>query len=162
LEEKVLAQEIERKFLIKNEEWRKLTEGVLYRQGYLSTVPERTVRVRVIGQKAYFTVKGLTKGVSRLEFEYEIPLLDANQMLDQLCERPIIEKFRHKIDFQGLTWEIDEYLGENQGLIIAEVELDSESEVLELPEWVGKEVSDDPKYYNANLVANPFSKWLKP
>lgn len=154
-----MAQEIERKFLLKNDEWRKLTKGVLYRQGYLSTAPERTVRVRVVGEKAYFTVKGLTKGLTRVEFEYEIPLEDANQLLDELCQRPIIEKLRHKLDFAGFTWEIDEYLGENQGLTIAEVELDSENQAFELPSWVGKDVSDEPKYYNANLVANPFSKW---
>ncbi|MBI4854036.1 MAG: CYTH domain-containing protein [Acidobacteria bacterium] len=154
-----MAHEIERKFLIKNEEWRKLTKGILYRQGYLSTIPERTVRVRVVGENAYLTVKGLTKGLTRVEFEYEIPLLDANQMLDQLCERPIIEKLRHKLDFAGFTWEIDEYLGENQGLIIAEVELDDEKDYLELPSWVGEEVSDDPKYFNASLVTNPFHKW---
>ncbi|KAF0247872.1 MAG: hypothetical protein FD167_2729 [bacterium] len=154
-----MAKEIERKFLIINEEWRELAIGTLYRQGYLSTVPERTVRIRVVGEKAYFTVKGITKGLTRTEFEYEIPILDASQMLDGLCERPIIEKFRYKLDFAGLTWEIDEYLGENQGLIIAEVELEDESQSLNLPNWVGKEVSYDPKYYNANLVANPFSKW---
>lgn len=154
-----MAHEIERKFLIKNEEWRKLTRGILYRQGYLSTIPERTVRVRVVGENGYLTVKGLTKGLTRVEFEYEIPLLDANQMLDQLCERPIIEKLRHKLDFAGFTWEIDEYLGENQGLIIAEVELDDEKDYLELPSWVGEEVSDDPKYFNASLVTNPFHKW---
>lgn len=154
-----MAQEIERKFLLKNDEWRKFTRGILYRQGYLSTVPERTVRVRVVGEKAYFTVKGLTKGLTRVEFEYEIPLKDANQLLDELCQQPIIEKLRHKLDFAGFTWEIDEYLGENQGLIIAEVELDSENQALELPSWVDEDVSDDPRYYNANLVANPFSKW---
>ncbi len=154
-----MAKEIERKFLIINEEWRELATATLYKQGYLSTVPERTVRIRVVGEKAYFAVKGITKGFTRTEFEYEIPILDANQMLDGLCERPIIEKNRYKLDFAGLIWEIDEYLGENQGLIIAEVELEDESQELSLPDWVGKEVSDDPKYYNANLVANPFSKW---
>jgi len=154
-----LAHEIERKFLIVNEEWRKHTTGILYRQGYLSTAPERTVRVRVIGDKAYFTVKGITKGLTRMEFEYEIPVADANQMLDTLCEQPIIEKLRYELDFANLTWEIDEYLGENHGLLIAELELDHEQQVFSLPSWVGIEVSDDPKYYNANLVANPFSKW---
>ncbi len=154
-----MAQEIERKFLVVGQQWRELTKGVLYRQGYLSTVPERTVRVRVVGQKAFFTVKGITQGVSRIEFEYEIPVEDANEILDKLCEKPIIEKFRYKLTFSDLIWEIDEYLGENEGLIIAEVELTDENQKIDIPSWIGREVSHDSRYYNANLVANPFSKW---
>lgn len=154
-----MAQEIERKFLIIGQEWRKLAKGTLYRQGYLSTVPERTVRVRVVGEKAFFTVKGITQGVSRIEFEYEIPLDDANEILDKLCEKPIIEKFRYKITFSNLIWEVDEYLGENEGLIVAEVELTDENQKIDIPDWIGNEVSDDTRYYNANLVTNPFSKW---
>lgn len=154
-----MAQEIERKFLVVNHDWRNLAQGILYRQGYLCTTAERTVRVRVVGEQAYLTVKGLTQGVSRTEFEYETPLTDANQMLDFLCEKPIIEKFRYKISFANFIWEVDEYLGENHGLIVAEVELTHENQELVLPSWIGKEVSDDIRYYNANLVANPFSRW---
>lgn len=154
-----MAKEIERKFLVVGDSWRSLGIYELYRQGYLSTVAERTVRVRIIGSMAFLTIKGLTEGVSRLEFEYPIPLADAQLMLDNLCERPLIEKIRYKIAFGQHIWEIDEYHGDNQGLIVAEIELQDETEKFELPEWIGAEVSDDPRYYNANLVAYPFTRW---
>ncbi|MHC4179754.1 MAG: CYTH domain-containing protein [Planctomycetota bacterium] len=154
-----MGKEIERKFLVSGEAWRALAEGVAYRQGYLSTVKERTVRVRTIGDKGFLTIKGITVGATRSEYEYPIPADDANQMLDDLCEKPIIEKRRYKIPQGGFTWEVDEFDGVNAGLIVAEVELESEDQAFEKPSWVGDEVSGDPRYFNANLIANPFTKW---
>lgn len=154
-----MAKEVERKFLVKGLEWKRLAEGVAYRQGYLSTVKERTVRVRTVGDKGYLTIKGLTVGVTRSEFEYEIPVADANALLDELCERPLIEKNRYKVMHAGLTWEIDEFFGENNGLIVAEVELQDAQQKIELPAWIGEEVSGDPRYFNANLIKHPYTKW---
>lgn len=154
-----MAQEIERKFLLASDQWRPGAEGQLYRQGYLSTDKARTVRVRIIGQRGLLTIKGLTRGISRLEFEYEIPLADATRLLDELCHRPLIEKTRYEIAHAGLTWEIDEFHGDNAGLVVAEVELATEDQDIELPDWVGAEVSGDPRYYNSNLAQHPFSKW---
>jgi CYTH domain-containing protein len=154
-----MGKEIERKFLLVGEEWRKLAEGTVYRQGYLSTVKERTVRVRTIGDNGYLTVKGITIGASRLEYEYEISASDANEMLDELCEKPFIEKKRSKIEFGGLIWEVDEFFGENEGLVFAEVELDDENQEFEKPSWIGEEVTGDPRYFNSNLTKHPYSKW---
>jgi len=154
-----MAQEIERKYLLAGDDWRSLAEGAYYRQGYLSTVKERTVRVRTIGEKGYLTIKGITVGISRLEFEYEIPTDDANELLDELCERPIIEKHRYKIPYGGLVWEVDEFHGVNEGLVIAEVELESDDQAIDVPAWVGEEVSGDPRYFNAALVRCPFNTW---
>jgi len=154
-----MPTEIERKFLVKGDEWRTLATGTVYRQGYLSTKKGCTVRVRLVGDRGYLTIKGSTKGISRAEYEYPIPAEDAQEMLDNLCEAPLIEKTRYKIEFAGLTWEVDEFAGENQGLIIAEVELTDENKTIELPDWIGKEVSDDSRYFNANLVQHPFSQW---
>jgi len=155
-----MSREIERKFLLKSDTWRGLAHGVTYRQGYLCTVPERTVRVRIAGEAAFLTVKGLTIGNSRAEFEYAIPVRDAEQML-KLCEGPLVEKSRYEIPHAGKTWQVDEFFGENLGLIIAEVELASESEQPELPDWIGEEVSGNPRYYNASLARNPFSGWAQ-
>ena len=154
-----MAKEIERKFLVKNMSWKAQAAGVLYRQGYLNSVKERTVRVRTINNKAFITVKGITVGVSRLEFEYEIPFADAKQMLDHLVEKPIIEKYRYKLAQDGLVWEIDEFLGDNEGLVVAEVELADAQQALVRPDWLGEEVSSDPRYFNNNLVANPYKNW---
>ena len=154
-----MGKEIERKYLIKDDTWRKNASGTTYRQGYLSTVKERTVRVRTIDDKGFLTIKGITIGATRREYEYEIPMADANEMLDELCEKPIIEKTRFKISHAGLTWEIDEFAGVNQGLIVAEVELESEDQNIDFPPWVGEEVSGDPRYFNSNLIANPFANW---
>lgn len=156
-----MGKEIERKYLVKSQDWKNLAEGVYYKQGYLSTVKERTVRVRTIGEKGYLTIKGVTVGVTRSEFEYQIPAEEANQMLDNLCEKPIIDKYRAKVEYKGLTWEIDEFHGENEGLVVAEVELITEDQVIELPEWIGEEVSGDPRYFNSNLIKHPFSQWEK-
>jgi CYTH domain-containing protein len=154
-----VSKEIERKFLVIGEDWRALARGTRYRQGYLSTVKERTVRVRTIDDAGFLTVKGLTVGATRVEYEYEIPAAEADEMLDTLCEQPIIEKNRYKIPFGGLTWEVDEFLGINAGLTVAEVELESEEQSFTKPDWIGEEVSDDPRYFNSNLIARPFSTW---
>jgi adenylate cyclase len=154
-----MAKEIERKFLVKQRKWAELGETIRIRQGYLSTTKESVVRVRTFGPKAYMTVKGLTVGATRDEYEYEIPVADADAMLDRLCARPLIEKTRYRIPFKGLTWEVDEFFGVNQGLTVAEVEIKSESESVTLPDWVDKEVTGDPKYYNANLIAHPYTTW---
>jgi len=153
-----MGREIERKFLVEGKAWRK-DEGTKFRQGYLSTTKERTVRVRTAGDKAYLTIKGVTSGATRPEYEYEIPMGDAEEMLDDLCEKPLIEKHRHKIGYGGLVWEVDEFFGDNAGLVLAEVELDSENQGFEPPPWIGKEVTDDPRYFNANLVSHPYRKW---
>jgi adenylate cyclase len=156
-----MPKEIERKFLVVGDAWRKLAEGTLYRQGYLNSIKERTVRVRTVGAKGFLTVKGITVGATRVEYEYEIPSQDADAMLDGLCEKPIIEKKRYKISHGGLRWEVDEFFGENAGLIVAEVELISEDQVFEKPAWVGAEVTADPRYFNSNLIAHPYSAWKR-
>lgn len=128
-------------------------------QGYLSTDPERVVRVRVAGEKGYLTIKGKSRGISRLEFEYEIPREDALQMLEKLALKPIISKYRYKVPYRGFVWEIDRFLGENEGLVIAEVELEDPSQIPPLPPWVGKEVTGDERYYNASLISRPYREW---
>lgn len=153
-----MATEIERKFLVKEGAWRQ-AKGITYRQGYLNTAKERTVRVRTIADQGYLTVKGLTIGATRLEFEYEIPVADADQLLDKLCEKPLIEKNRYEVEYGGLIWEVDEFFGENEGLIVAEVELQSEDQAFEQPDWLGQEVTGDPRYFNSNLSRLPFTQW---
>jgi len=155
-----MAKEIERKFLVKDESWRIIArKETLYRQGYLSSAKECTVRVRIAGDRAFLTVKGLTYGATRSEYEYDIPINDGNEMLDALAEKPIIEKKRSVIRLDNVVWEVDEFLGENKGLIVAEIELKDENQKFRKPDWIGEEVTDDPKYYNANLVKNPYMKW---
>lgn len=154
-----MGKEIERKFLVKGDSWRGQAHGKRYRQGYLSTVKERTVRIRTVGEEGFITIKGITIGASRPEYEYEIPLKDANEMLDELCEKPIIEKTRYRIPQGNLAWEIDEFEGDNRGLIVAEIELKDENQTVDFPDWVGKEVTDDPRYFNANLVKKPYATW---
>jgi len=156
-----MAAEIERKYLIQRNVWTPKASGVLYRQGYLSSVKERVVRVRIAGDRAYLTVKGLTTGVTRLEFEYPIPVADAVTMLEQLCERPLIEKTRYREEYQGHVWEIDEFHGDNDGLILAEIEVADQSERYALPPWAGVEVSNDPRYFNSNLGRNPYKNWKR-
>ena len=154
-----MGKEIERKFLVTGEGWRAMATGENFRQGFLSTEKERTVRVRVAGRKGTLTIKGKSNGISRAEYEYEIPVGDAEKLLDELCHRPIIEKVRHTLEFGGKTWEVDVFAGENLGLVVAEVELEDENQSVELPDWVGQDVSDDPRYFNANLVSHPYSRW---
>ena len=132
---------------------------MLYRQGYLSSVKERVVRVRVAGEQGYLTINGLMRGVTRLEFEYAIPVPDAATMLDLLCERPLIEKTRYREAFGGRTWEIDVFHGDNEGLVVAEVESPAKSERVQAPSWLGREVSNDPRYQNFNLISNPYKNW---
>lgn len=149
--------EIERKFLVQGDAWRS-RDGVYVCQGYISRNQQRTVRIRIAGDTAWLTIKGLTTGASRPEFEYEIPVNDARQLFD-LCEKPVIEKYRHTISFNGDTWEVDEFLGDNAGLIVAEIELDAEDQPFTRPPWLGLEVTGDPRYYNSNLSLNPYSRW---
>jgi adenylate cyclase len=155
----IMAIEIERKFLVKSEAWRNLAVGVVYRQGYLCTEPERTVRVRIAGDRAYLTIKGATIGQSRPEYEYPIPLADAAEMLAKLCHRPLIEKTRYRIALNDVVWEVDEFTADNEGLILAEVELRDETQSLQIPDWIGAEVSGDPRYFNSYLVQHPYSQW---
>jgi len=154
-----MGVEIERKFLLQGDAWRGLGQAVLLRQGYLSSARERVVRVRIEGEQAMLTIKGANVGATRGEWEYPIPLADAVELLDGLCEQPLIEKVRHRIEHAGMVWEVDEFLGANAGLIVAEIELASEDQPFEKPEWIGAEVSGDARYYNANLIRHPFSQW---
>ncbi len=152
-----MATEIERKFLVKGTPWREGT-GVPFSQGYLSRVKERTVRVRIAGDRSFLTIKGVTKGAARAEFEYEIPMADAEQLL-KLSDGPIIQKKRHVIDHDGCKWEVDEFLGDNAGLVIAEIELASEDQSFSRPPWLGVEVTHDSRYFNSNLAAHPYRNW---
>ena len=150
--------EIERKFLVTGEF--KTGTPKLYRQGYLSRLPERTVRVRIADEQAWLTVKSLATDTVRKEFEYEIPHSDAIEMLD-LCDGPLIEKYRWLVEFAGMTWEVDEFLGDNEGLIVAEIELESPDQSFESPPWIGEEVSEDHRYHNSSLSQNPYKFWEK-
>ena len=156
-----MGKEIEKKFLIVNDDWRHLATGEPYCQGYLNSEKGRTVRLRTINDLGILTIKGPNVGATRLEYEYEIPVIEARQMLQELCHKPLIEKTRYKIPFAGFIWEVDEFKGENEGLIFAEIELEHEGQKFDKPPWIGEEVTDDSRYYNANLVNNPFSKWKK-
>jgi len=154
-----MGKEIERKFLVQGEDWRKLAKGTSYRQGYLSSVKERTVRVRTIDDKGFLTIKGVTVGASRAEYEYPVPGADADEMLTNLCEKPLIEKKRYKIPQASFTWEVDEFFGDNQGLIVAEIELPTEDARFDKPAWIGREVTGNPLYFNSNLTKHPFTRW---
>jgi CYTH domain-containing protein len=155
-----VAVEIERKFLVDTTRWHAdPAQGVRYRQGYLCSAPDVVVRVRAAGEAAFLTVKGATEGISRLEFEYPIPMEDAGAMLLRLCNGRVIEKTRYRVPFAGRIWEVDVFEGDNAGLVLAEVELPSADAVVEPPPWAGVEVSDDPRYYNSNLSRNPFTRW---
>jgi adenylate cyclase len=151
--------EIERKFLLKGDAWRTLGTPVLLRQGYLSLDPARTVRVRIEGASGTMTIKGKNAGATRGEWEYPIPVADAAELLDKLCQCPLIEKYRRRIAYQGHTWEVDEFLGENAGLLVAEIELASEDEAFDKPDWIGEEVTGDARYYNSSLIRTPYSLW---
>ena len=153
-----MAKEIERKFLVHPRKWSDLGPGLEIRQGYLCATKQSSVRVRTYGDKAFLTIKGSTTGLTRDEYEYEIPSDDANEIMN-LCERPPIEKTRYRIVFKGHTWEVDEFSGENRGLSVAEVELKNAKEQVELPDWIDREVSGDPRYLNSNLSVKPFSTW---
>lgn len=152
-----MAEEIERKFLVK-EGWQPQNKGTRIAQGYLSSAPERTVRVRIRGSKGYLTVKGKNTGIRRAEFEYEIPLVDAEAML-ALCETPPVEKTRYLEEYEGYTWEIDIFAGANAGLKVAEIELPAEDTAFKKPDWAGVEVSGDARYYNSSLSLHPYQQW---
>ena len=154
-----MPKEIERKFLLKNDHWKsEFISRTVIKQGYLSTQKERTVRVRILGEKGFLTIKGATVGMTRLEFEYEIPVDEATELL-QLCEKPLIEKERFIVSRGKLNWEIDIFEGENEGLELAEVELEDENQAVAIPDWVGEEVTFDPRYFNSSLVKLPFLQW---
>ena len=156
-----MGVEIERKFLLKNEDWRsEVSSKTVIKQGYLNSEKERTVRIRVRNDKGYLTVKGENINATRQEFEYEIPLSDAESML-LLCQKPIIEKVRNLVQIEDKTWEIDDFGGENQGLILAEIELDSEEEKFKIPLWIGTEVTADSRYFNSSLITHPYSKFVE-
>lgn len=156
-----MAVEIERKFLVVGNSWRALGVGVAYRQGYLLSSQGLSVRVRAAGDTGYLTIKGASNGISRAEFEYAIPISDATELLNTLCQRPLIEKVRHRIPWEGLIWEVDEFAGANQGLILAEIELTDPDQIIQLPDWIGDEVSHDPRYFNISLAQYPYGEWGK-
>lgn len=152
--------EIERKFLLANEDWREeVQRSSRIRQGYLGKIDKASVRIRVQGETANINVKSATLGMRRMEYEYDIPLTEAEEMLDQLCQQPQVDKTRYIVEKGKHIWEIDEFYGDNEGLMVAEVELDSEEESFEKPQWIGEEVTADPRYYNVNLIKHPFCKW---
>lgn len=151
--------EIERKFLVTGEGWRQPPQRQRrISQGYLSRDPARTVRVRLAGERGFLTVRGATQGATRAEFEYEIPLDDARALL-ALCDSPVIDKLRHLCEHAGMTWEVDEFLGANAGLVVAEIELASEGQAFARPAWLGEEVTADARYVNAQLAVRPFNSW---
>ena len=155
-----MGLEIERKFLVDHEKWRKAVKpaGTHFRQGYLLNDDKRTIRVRVTDQQGFITLKGATTGITRKEYEYKIPVEDGNELLDGFA-RSEIEKIRYRIDFADKLWEVDEFLGDNEGLIMAEIELHDEKDEFEKPGWITMEVSDDERYYNSYLSMHPFKKW---
>ncbi|MFC5461936.1 CYTH domain-containing protein [Massilia niabensis] len=157
-----MGVEIERKFLVAGDAWRALGTPTLLRQGYLSLEPERTVRVRVEGGSATLTIKGKSRGATRGEWEYPIPVAEAAELLDTLCPQPLVEKIRHRIVNGPHTWEVDEFLGANAGLVVAEIELSSEDEGFDKPDWIGPEVTHDKRYFNSNLIRHPYSAWKDP
>ena len=158
-----MGTEIERKFLVRNDAWRQeVTKTLVLRQGYLATDPRCTVRVRVSGSTAWLTIKGEPVNGETPEFEYPVPEKDAVAMLALLARQPLVEKKRHLIPRDGLVWEVDEFLGHNAGLIIAEIELASSGQVFPLPSWIDREVTGERQYYNANLVSRPFCSWPQP
>lgn len=154
-----MPYEIERKFLVTDEKILDKLEGTLYRQAYISTVGRVAVRIRIAGDDAYITIKEDTGGIKRLEYEYEIPKHHAAEMIDGLCDGGVLEKIRYSVMYKGHKWIIDKFNKENLGLVVAEIELDKEDEIFVLPDWVGKEVTEDARYYNVNLVKNPYVKW---
>lgn len=156
-----MAIETERKFLLKDTSWNNDLVGTEYKQGYLVSTRERTARIRIAGTKGYITIKGpgVEGSLARPEYEYEIPLQDAEELFANLCEPEKIEKTRYKIPFENHIWEVDVFHGTNEGLVMAEVELTDEHEDVVIPPWIGEEVSHDPRYFNSNLAKHPFSTW---
>ena len=154
-----MGLEIEKKFLIKNDNWKQfVSEEKEITQGYLNANPNRTVRIRIAGKQGFLTIKSKSKGCVRSEFEYEIPIEDATELIE-LCEKPILSKTRFIVKFENHTWEIDVFEKENKGLVVAEIELSKEDEFFLTPDWIGKEVTEETKYYNSQLIENPYSEW---
>lgn len=154
-----MGVEIEKKFLLVNDNWKEGATSKIYYQGYLCSGSGKTVRVRIAGDTGYLTLKGKHSGISRTEFEYPIPLEDARVLLEEFCDQPLIHKKRYLKKYKGFLWEIDEFYGENEGLVMAEIELESEDQSFPRPDWLGKEVSHDGRFYNANLRFNPYKNW---
>jgi len=155
-----MATEIERKFLLRDDSWRQLADaGTRFSQGYMIGSSQASVRVRIEGDQANLNIKSATLGIQRHEFEYSIPLDEAREMLETLCEKPIIDKFRYRLHYGEHEWEIDVFEGDNAGLVVAEIELEHEDEAFERPDWLGEEVSHDVRYYNVNLVNHPYKDW---
>lgn len=155
-----MGLEIEHKFLLKSDTWRQeINKSVYYKQGYLTSTEFNSVRIRISDSQAWLNIKSATIGSHRQEFEYEIPLQDAQTILDTLCHKPLIEKYRHFVAHAQHLWEIDEFLGENAGLIVAEIELSEIGEAFDKPAWAGEEVTEDLRYYNNQLSQNPFKNW---
>jgi len=157
-----MGTEIERKFLVSSEGWREGPPGLRCRQGYLLARPDCTIRVRVMGDQGYLTIKGPPQGLARPEYEYPLPVVEANELLDSFCPTLRVEKCRHLREHAGHTWEVDEFLGENAGLVMAEVELERPDEPVQFPAWIGVEVSGDPRYQNASLAKRPYRDWRAP
>lgn len=155
-----MATEIERKFLVRDDTWRaQAAPGIFYRQGYMSSTPASSIRVRCGGGQGFINLKSATLGVTRKEYDYPIPESDANEMLDMFCTGPLIEKTRYLVKHGGHVWEVDVFAGDNEGLVVAEIELDDADEFFALPGWAGEEVSHDPRYYNVCLVSHPYKNW---
>lgn len=154
-----MATEIERKFLVENQDYKKYAEGIYCCQGYICSEKQRTIRVRIFGDEAFLTLKGQADNITRKEFEYPIPINDAKELMNNFCQYSIIEKKRYIISCKGKEWVVDEFLGDNSGLVVAEIELEKEDETFSLPSWVGKEVTRDPKYLNVCLAKVPFKSW---
>ncbi len=155
-----MAIEIEHKFLLADESWRGFVhKSAVFKQGYLSSVANTSIRVRISGEQAWLNIKSAVIGTHRHEYEYEIPLADAEEMIADLCKNPLIEKTRHYVSHEGHLWEIDEFVGANEGLCVAEIELSEIGEMFTKPAWLGAEVTDDLRYYNNNLTVHPYSEW---
>lgn len=157
-----MATEIERKFLVTNDSWKKeVTSTAEYTQGYLATERSCSIRIRVEQDRASLNIKSATLGISRNEYDYPIPLSEANEILQDLCIKPLLKKTRYHVPHGAHVWEIDVFDGDNKGLVVAEIELETQDELFSRPDWLGEEVSDDPRYYNVRLVDHPYSKWDK-
>lgn len=154
-----MAIEIERKFLVIDSQYKNNADSSVFRQGYLSVEADRTVRIRISEGKGFLTIKGKTKLCSREEYEYDIPVLDAEALLENLCIKPLIEKTRYFTTYEGNEWVVDEFSGENEGLVVAEIELEHENQHFKRPNWLGKEITSDPRYFNSNLILNPYRRW---
>jgi adenylate cyclase len=155
-----MGKEIEHKFTVVNDSWKQtVTRSARFRQGYMGTDEKASVRIRLEDDKANINIKSATLGIQRMEYEYQIPVDDANEMLNSLCHKPIIEKTRYFVPYKGKTWEVDVFEGDNDGLVVAEIELNDENESFELPEWAGEDVSHDTRYYNVCLVKHPYKDW---